>query len=135
MRNYLKNSYLRKAFLIAAGLLSLAIGTIGVFIPLLPTTPFLLLSAACFIRSSDRLYYWLINHRIFGNYIRNYRENRALSRFSKIVTLLILWGTISYTAFFAIPKLPVQLLLITIALGVTFHVLSLKTIRKDDPLK
>jgi uncharacterized membrane protein YbaN (DUF454 family) len=128
----LNKSYFRKVFLILGGLLSLAIGTIGVFIPLLPTTPFLLLSAACFVRSSDRLYHWLINHRIFGNYIRNYREHRALTRPSKIITLLILWITISYTAFFAIPRLSIQILLISIALGVTYHILSLKTIQKND---
>jgi uncharacterized membrane protein YbaN (DUF454 family) len=113
------------------GFFSLAIGTVGIFIPLLPTTPFLLLSAACFIRSSDRLYAWLINHRLFGNYIRNYREHRALTKLSKIITLFILWVTISYTAFFALPKLAIQILLISIALGVTYHILSLKTIRKN----
>ena len=127
----LNKSYFRKGFLILGGFLSLAIGTVGIFIPLLPTTPFLLLSAACFIRSSDRLYSWLINHRLFGNYIRNYREHRALTKLSKIITLLILWATISYTAFFALPKLAIQILLISIALGVTYHVLSLKTIRKN----
>ena len=128
----LSRKYIRKVLLVLAGLLSLAIGTIGVFVPLLPTTPFLLLSAACFFRSSDRLYQWLMNHRLFGRYIRNYREHRAMSKFSKIIILIILWATISYTAFVALPILALQIVLLTIALGVSFHIITLKTVPKDE---
>ena len=71
-------SLLRRALLIIVGLLSVAVGVVGIFVPLLPTTVFLLLAAACFVRSSDRLYRRLITNRVFGSYIRNYREHRAM---------------------------------------------------------
>ena len=128
----LSQKYIRKGLLVSAGLLSLFVGAIGVLIPLLPTTPFLLLSAACFFRSSDRLYQWLMNHRLFGRYIRNYQEHRAMTRVSKIVILIILWATISYTAFVALPILALQIVLLTIAVGVSFHIITLKTIPKDE---
>lgn len=67
---------MRKYFLIAAGFLSLGTGIIGIFIPVLPTTPFLLLAATCFIKSSKKLYQWLIDHRVFGKYIENYIKYR-----------------------------------------------------------
>ncbi|RQV98421.1 MAG: DUF454 domain-containing protein [Calditrichaeota bacterium] len=121
---------MRKSLLILAGLISLALGIIGVIIPLLPTTPLLLLSAVCFFHSSDRLYQWLMKHRIFGNYIRNYREHRALTKTSKMVILIILWVTIFYTAFIAIPVLMVQIILFIIAVLVSLHILALKTISK-----
>ena len=122
---------LRKWLLISAGFLSVGLATAGVFLPVLPTTPFLLLAAACFIRSSDRLYGWLITHRLFGRYIRYYREHRAITRQAKILTLILLWATIGYTTFVVVHSLPLRVLLLLIAAGVTLHVLSLKTLTRD----
>jgi uncharacterized protein len=82
--------------LIIVGLAAVGIGTVGIFVPLLPTTPFYLLAAACFFRSSDRLYRWLIGNKWCGPYIRNYREHRAIPRHAKIVALILLWGTIGH---------------------------------------
>ena len=67
----------KKWTLILVGSLSIGLAFLGIFLPLLPTTPFLLLAAACYLRSSDRFYHWLIYHKWFGNYIRNYREGRG----------------------------------------------------------
>jgi uncharacterized membrane protein YbaN (DUF454 family) len=119
--------FIRKWFYISAGLICLGIGAVGVFVPLLPTTPFLLLAAACFLRSSERLYHWLMNHRIFGSYIRNYREHRAMSIPSKILVLALLWLTMSYAILSVVKILVVQLLLLFIAIAVTVHILALKT--------
>jgi uncharacterized membrane protein YbaN (DUF454 family) len=113
-----------------SGFLSLGLGILGVFLPLLPTTPFLLLAAACFLRSSRRAYRWLMTNRWLGSYIRNYRENRAVDRRTKIVTLILLWVTISVSALAAVKALWIRILLFLIAVGVTIHVLSLKTVRK-----
>src|SRR5512137_972615 len=85
------SSFLRW-FLIISGLIAVGVGTVGIFVPLLPTTPFYLLAAACFFRSSDRLYNWLIGNRWCGPYIRNYREHRAIPRHAKIIALILLWG-------------------------------------------
>jgi uncharacterized membrane protein YbaN (DUF454 family) len=74
--------------LISVGAICVGLGVLGIVVPLLPTTPFLLLAGACFIRSSDRLYQRLITHRTLGPYIRNYREHRAITRRARIVTLL-----------------------------------------------
>jgi uncharacterized membrane protein YbaN (DUF454 family) len=125
----LSKKIIRKWLLIAAGVIALGLGVIGIFIPLLPTTPFLLLSAACFFRSSDQLYTWLISHRWFGSYIRHYREYKAITLHAKVVTLLLLWSVIGYTAFGIVTDWWVRLLLGVIA--VTIHILHLKTLTQE----
>jgi uncharacterized protein len=125
------HSPLYKCFLTLVGVLSVGLAILGVFLPLLPTTPFLLLAVACFLRSSDRLYRWLINQRYLGPYIRNYREHRAITLPTKIVTLLLLWGAIIYAAFGVIEMLLIRALLLLIAVSVTAHVLSLKTLTDE----
>ena len=122
---------IRRAVLISTGLLSVGLGTIGIFVPLLPTTPFLLLAAACFIRSSDRLYDWLIQHKWFGAYIRNYREHRAITLPTKVVALILLWGAIGYSALCVAQAWWLRSLLGVIAIGVTIHLLTLKTLTVD----
>ena len=82
-----------KFFLAALGCLSFVLGVVGIFVPLLPTTPFLLLSAALWVRSSPRLYDWLLAHPCLGGYVRNFRENRAIPLRAKIVSLTLMWGT------------------------------------------
>jgi len=88
-----------KPLLIILGSFFLGLGILGIFIPGLPTTPFLLLAAGCYFRSSDRLYKWLLNHYIFGRYIRNFRENRSISLHSKIISLVAMWLMISLSVF------------------------------------
>lgn len=112
-----------------AGLLTLTLGVVGIVVPLLPTTPFLLLSAACFARSSDRLYHWLMAHRWFGPTIRNYRLHGAVSLRAKVLALALLWGTIGYAAIAVASQWWLRGLLVAIALGVTAHLLHLKTRR------
>jgi uncharacterized membrane protein YbaN (DUF454 family) len=127
----LSRASLRKWLLIAAGIIAFGLGVIGVFVPLLPTTPFLLLAAACFFRSSERLYTWLIHHPWFGDYIRHYREHRAITLPAKVVTLLLLWSVIGYTAFKIVTAWWVRALLGVIAVGVTIHILHLKTLTRE----
>lgn len=119
---------LKQGLLVSIGILAVGLGSVGVFVPLLPTTPFLLLAAACFIRSSDRLYVWLIHHRWFGSYIRNYREHHAVTLRAKIVTLTLLWGVIGTSAVFAVAAWWMRALLGVVAAGVTIHVLHLNTL-------
>jgi len=117
---------IKRRLLIAAGTLSTALGFIGVFIPILPTTPFLLLAAACYMRSSERFYRWLINNRIFGSYIRNYIEGRGMPLKIKIFTILLLWLTIGVSIAFGVQNIVVRILLICIATGVTVHICLIK---------
>ena len=109
------------------GLLSLALGFIGIFVPLLPTTPFLLLAAACFFRSSKTFYYKLINSKHLGQYIRDYRENKRIPLRAKVFSLTLLWASLIYCIFFvADGTLWLQILLAIILIGVTTHIVSFK---------
>jgi len=118
---------IQRWLLMTIGIISVGLGTAGIFLPLLPTTPFLLLAAACFIRSSDRLYQWLIHNRWFGSYIRNYQEHRALPLRAKVTALILLWTTMTYSVFFLLRHWIPQVLLLLIAAVVTIYLLSLKT--------
>jgi len=118
-----------RSILIALGFFFVGLGILGAFLPLLPTTPFLLLAGACFARSSEKFYNWLLNHKIFGNYIRNYREHRAITLRGKVVSLSVMWLVMGYTALFAISEVLVSIIVILIGIGVTKYILSLKTIK------
>ena len=121
-----------KTLFIILGSLSLALGIIGMFLPLLPTTPFLLLTAALYIKNSPRLYDWLISHRILGEYIRNFRENRAIPLHAKIISVSLLWATMLYCIFAVVDKwIWAQLLLAALAAAITWHILSFATLRKE----
>jgi len=120
-----------KYLLIAGGVLSLVLGIIGIFLPIMPTTPFLLVSAACFLRSSKRLHHWLTTNRLFGRYIRMYIKYRAISKVSRIVAIALLWIFISISAVFFTDRLWLRILLGVIAAGVTIHLATLKTLTKE----
>ncbi len=117
----------REILLMAGGTLSVGMGVAGMFLPILPTTPFLLLAAFCYARSSKRFYDGLMKNRWFGEYIRNYREGRGLSLLHKTITLLLLWMTIGSTAMFAVSSWWVRGILLVIAAGVTVHLLRINT--------
>jgi hypothetical protein len=117
--------------LVFAGTCFLALGIVGIFLPLLPTTPFLLLAAACYARSSRRFYDWLLNNRWFGSYIKNYREGRGIALKVKVLTLALLWGTIIYSAFFVVDELYWRIILLVIAVGVTIHILKTRTLKQN----
>jgi hypothetical protein len=121
---------LTKWVLMSLGVLATAVGLIGVVVPLLPTTPFLLLAAACFVRSSDTLYGWLTSNRLFGGFIRDYREQRGVSARANIMALVLLWGVIGYTALTAVDAAWLRVLLVAIAVVVTIHLLRLRTLPK-----
>jgi uncharacterized protein len=120
-----------KFIFIVSGITCVILGFIGIFLPVLPTTPFLLLAAFFFARSSDRFLHWLLNNRLFGSYIRNYREGRGMTLRNKVFTLSMLWLTIGITAVFAVDSLWLRLLLIGIASGVTFHLVRINTYRPE----
>lgn len=121
----------KKWLLVFAGIFSFGFGVLGILVPLLPTTPFLLLAAFCFARSSDRLHQWLINHRWFGSYIRNYQEHRAITKQVKIVSLILLWATIGYAVVGVVNRWYLRVLLLLVAVGVTVHILMLKTLTRE----
>ena len=113
--------------LVAGGTLAVAVGIIGIFLPLLPTTPFLLLAAFLYARGSDRFYAWLLGNRWFGDYLRRYRERRSMTRRHKAFTLALLWIGIGLSAGLVVPQGWARLLLAIVAVGVTAHILWLGT--------
>ncbi len=102
-------------------------GLLGIFIPLLPTTPLLLLAAACYARSSRRFYGWLTTNRLFGSYISDYREGRGIPAGQKVLTIVFLWLTISITGVFFTDAWWLRGLLLAVALGVTIHLVRMRT--------
>ncbi len=118
-----------KVVLLCGGSLCVGLGVIGIFLPLLPTTPFLLLAAALYARGSKKFYHWLLENRLFGSYVKNYRQKRGLPLKIKIGVVYLLWVTISISAVFAIGIFWVRVMLLVIALGVTIHVWLLKTLK------
>jgi uncharacterized membrane protein YbaN (DUF454 family) len=121
-----------RALFFIAGSVSLAVGTIGIVLPVLPTTPLLLLALACYCRSSERMTKWVLTNKYFGSYIRRYKEGKGIPIKTKILALAALWITISYSAFFIVNKWwTVQLILFAIATAVTIHIIKLPTYKKN----
>ena len=120
-----------KIILTIIGLLSLGLGVAGIFLPLLPTTPLLLLAAWCFIRSSSRLYDWLLNHPYLGEYIRNFRENKAIPLRVKVVSVAMIWLTIGYCIVAVVEEYCwAQVAMLALAAAITWHILSYATLKK-----
>lgn len=120
-----------KTLFIILGSLSLGLGVLGIFVPLLPTTPLLLLAAALYFKSSPRLYEWLLNHPRLGEYIRNFREYRAIPLRAKVVSVSLVWITIGYCIVAVVDKWWwAQVLMGLLAVAITWHILSFATLKK-----
>lgn len=123
---------IKKALYMALGLISVALGMLGVVVPLLPTTPFLLLAAWSFLRSSERLHHWLINHRVCGEYIYNYTEHRSVRRSTKRIAIITLWVSMAVSVLL-VRKVHVGAILLVIGTLVTIHIASLKSFEDLPP--
>lgn len=117
---------LRKAVLIFFGTVCVGLGVLGMFLPLMPTTVFLLMAAYCYSRSSDRFHNWLLNNRLCGKYIRNYKSGQGITVRQKVTTITILWASIGFSIWY-VGGFWTTLLLASVAVGVTFHILWIKT--------
>ena len=116
-----------KWLLFILGCVSLGLAILGVFLPVLPTTPFLLLSAALFLKSHQGLYDWLMNHPKLGTYIKNFMEHKSIPLRVKVVSVTMVWLTLLNCAIFVADHWAFRLMFILIAVGVTIHILSYKT--------
>ena len=115
-----------KVLLLFLGTLCLVLAIVGIFVPVLPTTPLLLLTAYCYYRSSERMYTWLMSHPHLGPYIKNFREHRMIPRRVKIYILILLWSSLLFCAYILDP-LWLKGLMMAIAIGVTWHILSYRS--------
>ena len=111
------------------GLLALGMGILGIFLPVLPTTPFLLLASALFLRSNRRLYNWLMEHPKLGPYIKNFLVHKAIPLRVKVVSISLIWLTLLNCAIFVAEHWVMRLMFIIIAIAVTIHILSYKTLK------
>ena len=102
------------------GCIAVVLAVLGVFLPLLPTTPFLLLASACFARGSTRMHAWLLDNRLFGSYLRNFEEGRGIPLRGKIVAIGLLWLSMAYSVS-RVGSWPLRALLILIAVCVTVY--------------
>lgn len=104
---------------ITFGTIFLGLGTLGIFLPLLPTTPFWLLTSWLYLRSSEKLYNRVMANKYFGSYMKNFIEDRAIPLRAKIMSVSLLWITITCSALFFVNIIWVKILLFCIAIGVT----------------
>jgi len=134
-KNYFNNkkslSKPKRILFISLGTFFVALGVLGILLPVLPTTPFLLIAAALYARSSQRFYNWLLNNRFFGKYIKNYREGKGIPIKFKVFAITLLWITIGCSAFFAVKILIVRIILLLVAIGVTTHIIRIKTLKSQ----
>jgi len=119
----------KRTLVFIMGLIALGLGTLGMVLPLLPTTPFVILAATCFSYSSDEFYNWIKKNRLFGPYIENYREKRGLTIAFKVRTIIILWVSLAISMFL-LREVWIYALLCVVGVCVTTHLLLIKT-RKE----
>ncbi|BBP81879.1 inner membrane protein [Pseudomonas sp. Pc102] len=116
--------------LLVVGWLAVVLGVIGIFLPVLPTTPFLLLAAACFVRSSRRFYLWLVNHRHLGPWIRDYLEGSGIPLRGKVYAIGLMWISIAFSCYL-VPMPWARGFMLTSAVLVTVYILRQKTLGRD----
>ncbi len=129
------NSRSVRWLLISVGTACLIFGLMGIVVPILPTTPFLLLAAACYVRSSKRFYDRLMNNRVFGAYLRNYREGLGIPLKFKVFTITMLWLTIAITIIFFAQELWLRALLLIVAAGVAIHIAKIRNRGHDKDMR
>lgn len=115
---------IKKILLIMIGSISLIVGSIGIILPLLPTTPFLLLSLACFIRSSDRLYDFILNNKYLAPYVKDYMNGNGIPKKVKIRAITLIWITIGFSTIFIIDKSIIRIVLLSTASIVSLYILT-----------
>ncbi|MBJ6752546.1 YbaN family protein [Geomonas anaerohicana] len=121
-----KSEWLRY-LLIGTGLLSLAAGVVGLFLPLVPTVPFLIVAVICFSRSSQRFHSWLVKHRHFGPVVKEYLVHGSVPLRAKCLAIGAIWISFPVTAFVVVAATWLRILLISIAACATLYLLMLPT--------
>ncbi|MBL8967254.1 MAG: DUF454 family protein [Spirochaetaceae bacterium] len=125
-----KPSILNQVFVLL-GILALALALVGLLLPLLPTTPLLLLATACFARGSSRLHGLLLRNKLFGAHLRAYKEEGAVTVRTKILSIIFLWTATGSSAFLATDDLRLRLLLLAVCVIVTTHLMRLKPLSRE----
>lgn len=117
---------MRKIAFIIAAIIALCVGIIGIFIPFLPTTPFLLIAVFCAGKSSQKMHKWIMEHRVFGRHLRNYFEGKGVERRVKCLALVLLWVTIGCGVLAMKESSFGRIAALIAGVGVTIHIMLLK---------
>lgn len=117
---------IRQAILIILGIFATAIGAIGIFIPILPTTPFIIAAALCFSGSSDRMYKWLSQSSYFGEFITNYQNGTGVSKKTKVTSIIFLWLLLPISMYFMRNNMLILIVLMIVGICVTAHIILLR---------
>ena len=126
---------MKKTLYIILGCIFVAIGIIGIFLPLLPTTIFLLIASYFFMNSSPELNHKLLNNKYLGKYLRDYKENRGMPLKAKVNSILVLWISILTSGYFFVESTIVRVLLMIIAISVSIYISRLKTLSPQPATK
>lgn len=118
-----------RAFYIVLGILSVILAALGVLLPGLPATPFLLLASFAFARSSKKMHDWLINNRVFGPILSDFLDKKGIRLHIKIISIVMMWGMMFFSVFYLIENDLVKYIALGGAIIGTFAVLRFKTIR------
>jgi len=116
-----------KTFFLFIGIFSLVLGFIGIFLPLLPTTPFILMAAYCFAKSSERFHRYIMQHKLFGRMVTDFYEKKVISTKNKIIALTLMWITLSLSVIFFMPHIWVKLVVLGIGVSVTVYLLTFRS--------
>jgi hypothetical protein len=130
VKNNNSNSNTKKIFYTLIGTISLLLGIIGIILPVLPTTPFILFSAWCYFRGSRRFHDWLINHPYLGPIVAEYGEGEGMTKESKIKAIIFTWTAVILTAVFILDSLFMQIIIVLIAIIGTIVLVRIKTKKK-----
>ncbi|NLC35527.1 MAG: DUF454 domain-containing protein [Alcaligenaceae bacterium] len=124
---------MKKTLYNIVGTVALLLGIVGIFLPLLPTTPFLLLASACYMRGSHRMHQWLMNQRHLGPYLRSFQQGRGIPLRAKITALALMWTSLTVSMWFA-PLPWVRVLLLVPGIAVTVYLCRTRTLEPGEPM-
>lgn len=122
---------MKKTLYNIAGTIALLLGIVGIFLPLLPTTPFLLLASACYMRGSERMHRWLMNQRHLGPYLRSYQQGLGIPLRAKVAALATMWTSLT-VSIWLVPLVWLRVLLAVIGVAVTIYLLRVRTLTPDE---
>lgn len=122
---------MKKILLMTIGSISLVLGFIGVFLPVIPTTPFVLVSLACFMNTSEKMHHFVMTNKHLGPYARAYANGEGIPKRAKLKAVFLIWITIGFSVIFVLDKLPLRIMLLVIATIVSTYIVTRPTVEES----
>ena len=118
---------MKKIILLIIGVITMSLGFIGIFIPVFPTTPFLLVALACFVNSSTKMHRYILENKYLGPYVKDYTSGNGIPLRAKWRAVSLIWITIGFSAIFVLDRWSLRILILSIAAGVSIYIFTRKT--------